>query len=86
MKIVAADALRFADYLRPTDRVLVSHSTSEPQTLLEGFVAQRGDYAGAALFMHARFSDSVRPEHADCLRLQGLGAVGTQKLLTKAGF
>jgi acyl-CoA hydrolase len=85
MKTVRREALRLADYVRSGSCVLVGHSTAEPATLLEAFVAQRTDYAGARLFLHAAFSDIVRPEHADCLRLYGLGAVGTLARLARSG-
>ncbi|PNQ03684.1 acetyl-CoA hydrolase/transferase family protein [Sphingobium sp. SA916] len=74
-----------ADYVRPDSRVAVGHSTAEPTTLLEALVAQRADYAGARLLMHASFSTIVEAGHADCLHLQAFGAIGTQSSLTRAG-
>lgn len=85
MKQILPYALRFGDHVRPGDCVIVGHSTAEPTTLLEAFVAQRADYSGALLVMHAAFSTIVQPEHTDFLRLQALGAVGTQKRLAAAG-
>lgn len=85
MRTITPHALRLADYVRGGDRVVVGHSTAEPATLLEAFVAQRADYAGARLLLHASFSTIVQPEHADCLVLQGLSAVGTQARLARAG-
>jgi acyl-CoA hydrolase len=85
MKTISPADVRMADYIRSCDRVLVSHSTAEPVTLLEMLVAQRAEYRGARLFMHVSFSGVVRPEHADSLVIEGLGAVGTQRYLCKAG-
>jgi len=85
MRTVAPNALRLADYVRGDSRVVAGHSTAEPATLLEAFVAQRADYTGARLLLHASFSTIVQPEHADCLVLQAFGAVGTQARLAKEG-
>jgi acyl-CoA hydrolase len=83
--VIQPEALRLAEWIRSNDRVLVAHSTGEPATLLEALVAQRADYAGARPFMHASFSGIVRPEHADCLAFSGLSAIGTQRVMAKAG-
>jgi acyl-CoA hydrolase len=85
LKTVELQAFRIADYVKHTDRVLVGHSTAEPATLLEAFVMQRAAYSGARLVMHASFSTIVQPEHLSDLRLEGLGAVGTQRRLIGAG-
>jgi acyl-CoA hydrolase len=85
MKILTLDQLRFAEWVRPADRVVVAHSTAEPTTLLEAFVEQRRQYPGAELFMHVSFTDTVKPEHGDALKMRGLGAVGTQRKLVAAG-
>ncbi|MGB3067297.1 MAG: acetyl-CoA hydrolase/transferase C-terminal domain-containing protein [Ottowia sp.] len=85
MQILKPEALQLAQWVRPGDRVVVAHSMAEPTTLLEALVAQRTGYAGAELFMHASFSGAVRAEHADALRLRGLGAVGSQRGLVATG-
>lgn len=77
--------LRMADYIHPDSRVVVGHSTAEPATLLELFINQRAEYAGCAALIHASFSRILKPEHSDSLRLQGLGAIGTQRHLARAG-
>jgi acyl-CoA hydrolase len=85
VKTILPEDLRLADYIRAGSRILVSHSTAEPATLLEALVLQRTGYPQARLLMHASFSGIVRPEHADCLRLEGLSGIGTQKSLAEAG-
>ena len=85
MKTVLPADLRLADFVRPGDRVMVAHSTAEPVTLLEQLVGQRAGYSGARVFMHVSFSGTVKAEHADALVIEGLGAVGTQRHLCKAG-
>lgn len=77
MRTLSPGALRLADLVRPNSQVIVGHGTAEPATLLEALVAQRADFAGADVLLHASFSTIVQPEHADCLRLQALGALGT---------
>ncbi len=85
MKTIRHSDLRLADHVRAGDRVLVGHSTGEPATLLEVLVDQRSDYAGARLLLHAGFSTILLAEHADCLRLEGWGAVGTRSVLARVG-
>lgn len=85
MKTLKLEELRLGQWVRPESRVVVAHSMAEPTSLLQAFVAQRADYAGAELFMHVSFTRAVQPVHADMLRLRGLGAVGTQRELVASG-
>lgn len=85
MQISDLSQLQLASWIHAGDRILVAHSMAEPTSLLELLVNQRTSYAGAELFMHASFSGAVRPEHSDVLKLSGLGAVGTQRVLAATG-
>lgn len=58
---------------------------AEPQTLTEALVRQRGNLGGVSVLMGACYSDTIKPEHRDHLRLIGLGAMGTARRLTAAG-
>jgi acetyl-CoA hydrolase len=85
MRTVALENLHFAEHIRAGDRVMWGHSSAEPTALVAALLAQRASIAGATVFMHASFSGLVRPEHADCLRLQSLAGVGTHRKLSQAG-
>ena len=60
--------LDLSKLIRPGDGVLWGQATAEPQTLVEAFLAQRGAYSGASVFLGINYSGAVRAEHADRLR------------------
>jgi len=74
-----------ARWVRPGDGVLFGQACAEPQTLVELLVAQRERYPGATLFMGVNWSGTVRPEHADHLRLQAYCGSGHNRRLADAG-
>jgi len=65
--------------------VVFGQACAEPQTLVEALVAQRASYAGASLFMGVNWSGTVRPEHADHLRLSAYCGSGHNRKLADAG-
>lgn len=85
MKRLAADALDLAGIVRPGDTVLWGQACAEPLTLTEALVRQRHELGGVTCFLGSGFSDTLQPEHADALRLVGIGAAGTLRRLTRAG-
>ena len=58
---------------------------AEPQTLTEALVLQRASLGGVSVLLGASYSETIKPEHADHLRLVGLGAMGGTRRLTAAG-
>jgi acetyl-CoA hydrolase len=74
-----------ASVVRPGDGIICGQACAEPQTLLEALVAQRARLAGARLFLGASYSDIIKPEHADHLRLSSYGAIGQVRVLAQAG-
>ncbi len=81
----AADTVDLRKYVRPGDTILVGQATGEPRTLTEMLVRQRSTLGGVDVFLGAMFSETFRPEHADHLRFVGIGGMGSNALLTRAG-
>lgn len=77
--------MQLSQWIRPGDGVVFGQATAEPQTLVEALVAQREAFAGATLFMGVNWSGTVRPEHADHLRLTAYCGSGHNRKLAEAG-
>lgn len=80
MKTVALSELQFAELIQPGERIGCGHGTAEPTALLEMLLAQRAEVSGTRLFMHTTVTGVVKPEHADHLQLEAIGAVGHRHL------
>ncbi|MGH8687283.1 MAG: acetyl-CoA hydrolase/transferase family protein [Burkholderiales bacterium] len=65
--------------------MIFGQACAEPQTLVEQLVAQREQFSGATLFMGVNWSGTVRPEHADHLRLSAYCGSGHNRRLADAG-
>jgi acyl-CoA hydrolase len=77
--------MELAQWIRPGDGVVFGQACAEPQTLVEALVAQRAEYSGATLFMGVNWSGTVKPEHADHLRLTAYCGSGHNRKLADAG-
>ena len=77
--------LELARYLRPGDTVAWGQACGEPLSLTETLVAQRASISGARCFLGIPGADTVRPEHADHLRLVSYFGAGPNQLLLGAG-
>ena len=77
--------LEFARYLRPGDTVAWGQACGEPLSLTEALVAQRTSISGIRCFLGIPCADTVRPEHADHLRLVSYFGAGPNQLLLGAG-
>jgi len=77
--------MRLSQWIRPDDGVVFGQACAEPQTLVEALVAQRAAYSGATLFMGVNWSGTVKPEHADHLRLTAYCGSGHNRKLADAG-
>jgi acyl-CoA hydrolase len=82
---VAADALDLRRWIRPGDGIVIGQGTAEPLTLTETLVRQRGELGGVRAFLTAMFSDTFLPGRVDGIALTGMGGVGTNRRLIKAG-
>lgn len=77
--------MQLSRWIRPGDGVVFGQACAEPQTLVEALVAQRAAYPGVTLFMGVNWSGTVRPEHADHLRLTAYCGSGHNRALADAG-
>lgn len=85
MQRLDADKLDLKGIVRPGDAILWGQACAEPLTLTEALVAQRAELGGVSVFLGSGFSNTLRPEYADHIRFTGMGAVGTNRRLSKAG-
>ncbi len=74
-----------SDAIRPGDGILWGQACAEPQTLVEALLAQRAALTGCSVFLGINYSGSVRPEHADHLRLSAYCGIGHNRALADAG-
>jgi acyl-CoA hydrolase len=71
--------------VKPGDHILWGQGTGEPQTLTEALIAQRADLGGVSVFLGSTFSTTLRPEHADHIHFTGIGGIGGNAGLARAG-
>lgn len=83
-RTVAAERLDLGEFIRPGDQIIWGDGTGEPLTLTEALVAQRAELGGVSVFLAVGFSDTLKPEHADHLRMIGIGGIGSLRSLTRA--
>ena len=74
-----------SDAIRPGDGILWGQACAEPQTLVEALLAERAALSGCSAFLGINYSGSVRPEHADHLRLCAYCGIGHNRTLADAG-
>ena len=71
--------------IRPGDGIVWGQGCAEPQTLVEAFLEQRAAFSGTRVFLGVGYSEKVRPEHADHLRLASYCGTGGNRALADAG-
>jgi acyl-CoA hydrolase len=79
------ETLDLKKFVRPGDNIIWGQGCGEPQTLTEALVAQRAGLGGVTIYIGASFSETLKPEHADHLKMVGFNAVGATRKLTKGG-
>ncbi len=72
-------------FIRPGDGVMWGQACAEPLTLTEAFVAQRGSYPGAGVFLGVNYAGTVKAGHADHLKLFSYCGAGYNRKLADAG-
>ena len=85
MRRLRAGELDLREFIRPGDHIVWGQATGEPLTLTEALVAQRHAIGPVSVFLGACFSETLRPEHADRIRIRGFGPMGTSRILAQAG-
>ena len=74
-----------ASVVRPGDGIIVGQACAEPQTLVEALVAQRERLSGCQVFLGVNYSGTLKPLHADHLKLRSYGGIGYNRALSDAG-
>jgi len=86
MERVEVGAIDLASLIRAGETVTFGQGTAEPQTLTEALVARRAAIGGRfRVFLGSAFTDTFSPEHRDHIDFLGVGGIGTNRRLTKAG-
>jgi acyl-CoA hydrolase len=83
---IDAAQLDLREWIRPGDAIVIGQGTAEPLTLTEALVRQRAELGGVRPFLCSMFSDTFMPDRCDGLALRGIGGVGTNRRLIKAGL
>lgn len=84
-EVLTPEAFDLKKILRPGDNILWGQACGEPQTLTEALVEQRAAVGPVTVYLGAGFTSTLKPEHADHIKMIGFGAVGTTRRLTKGG-
>ncbi|MQY18759.1 acetyl-CoA hydrolase/transferase family protein [Nocardia macrotermitis] len=85
MKVIEADELDVAEFLRHGDRIVVGQACGEPTTLMEGLLAGAGEIGGLSAFIATSFSGLLTPEATQGISMVSMGAIGALRALTAAG-
>ena len=85
MERVEVGAIDLARLIRPGETVTFGQGTAEPQTLTEALVAQRAGIGRFRVFLGSAFTETFSPEHRDHIDFLGVGGIGTNRRLTRAG-
>lgn len=85
-RVVEAERLEFAQYVRPGDMITWGQCGAEPCTLTAQLMAQRATIGGRIrVFLGASWSDTLDPAHADVVDFVAYGGSGTNRKLARAG-
>ena len=79
------DALDFSTIVRPGDTVMWGQADAEPLPLTQALMAQRHAVGNFNVFLGISYSDTLKPEYADCIRFSGYAGTGGNRDLAKAG-
>lgn len=85
LKIIPAERLNLADYVRAGDRITWGQGTAEPLGLIGLLVEQRADIGRVDIFLGTSFVENFLPAHFDYLRLTSYGALGTNAKFALSG-
>ncbi|MFA5913783.1 MAG: acetyl-CoA hydrolase/transferase C-terminal domain-containing protein [Burkholderiales bacterium] len=84
-KILELNALDFGAIVRPGDNVMWGQADAEPVPLTQALMAQRHAIGNFNAFLGISYSDTLKAEHADCIRFSGYAGTGGNRALAKIG-
>ena len=85
MKQLNLNSLDLSEIIRPGDGIVWSESCAEPLGLTQALVEQQSALGGVSVFLGANFSSTLRPGNTEHLSLSGIGGIGANRALVKAG-
>jgi acetyl-CoA hydrolase len=80
-----AETIDFSKLIKPGDTVVWTQGAGEPLTLIEKLLEQRHAIGPFRVFLGASYTGMLGVEHTDVISLLGMGAVGSNRELIKAG-
>lgn len=84
-KKIAPHSLDLSAIVRPGDTVMWGQSTAEPLPLTQALMAQRRAIGHFSVFLGVTYSDTLKPEYADCVSFSAYCGSGGNRALAKAG-
>ena len=81
----APHSLDLSSIVRPGDTVMWGQSTAEPLPLTHALMAQRRAIGRFNVFLGVTYSDTLKPEYADCVSFSAYCGSGGNRALAKAG-
>ena len=84
-KKLELNALDLGAIVRPGDSVMWGQADAEPVPLTQALMAQRHAIGNFNVFLGITYSDTLKPEYADCIRFSGYAGTGGNRALAKAG-
>jgi acyl-CoA hydrolase len=79
------NALDLGAIVRPGDNVMWGQANAEPLPLTQALMAQRHAIGNFGVFLGVTYSDTLKPEYADCIRFSAYCGSGGNRALAKAG-
>ncbi|MCZ2096705.1 MAG: hypothetical protein LC121_10675 [Anaerolineae bacterium] len=77
--VVANEVPDLSRWFREGDTVVWGQAAAEPTALTRALVARREAFGQLTVFVGIGFTDTLRPEHADRLRMLSYGAIGRHR-------
>ena len=84
-KTIELSALEFSGIIRSGDAVMWGQASAEPLPLSRALMEQRHAIGSFSVFLGVSFSDTLKEEHADCIRFSAYCGTGGNRVLAKAG-
>ena len=84
-KELAANSLDLSAIVRPGDTVVWGQASAEPLPLTQALMAQRHAIGRFNVFLGVTYSDTLKPEYADCVSFCAYCGTGGNRALAKAG-